>query len=94
MLMAEQLGVEFGATIVLAGRHGVPPRQEWERLLSGDPDGALASGVHGVRQLRHKGIQVDVTTAEVATDEQLERLAGDLRARYGRLDGVVHLPGA
>ncbi|HEU5107866.1 MAG TPA: SDR family NAD(P)-dependent oxidoreductase, partial [Micromonosporaceae bacterium] len=88
-LMAGHLGAAGDNTVVLAGRSGLPPEAEWDRLIAAaDP---AAERIDAVRRLRDNGIRVEVAAADVTDEASLTRLVDDLFDRHGRLDGVVHL---
>ncbi|TDV56123.1 type I polyketide synthase [Actinophytocola oryzae] len=88
-LMAGHVGAGGENTIVLAGRSGLPPEQEWDALIAeGD---TRAERLLAVRQLREGGVRVEVAAADMTDETAVRRLVDDLFTRHGRLDGVIHL---
>jgi acyl transferase domain-containing protein len=81
-------------TLVLVGRKGLPPAQEWDGWLqSRGPDDSTSVRIRKVRALRQAGAAVDVVAADVADAESMGRAVAEARRRFGRLDGVVHAAG-
>ena len=91
LLLAGWLGAR-GATVVLAGRAGLPAERTWPDLLAG-PDTApeLRRRVEGVLALRERGVRVEAVAADVTDAGSLTAVLGGVRERHGRLDGVFHL---
>ena len=90
--------------VVLTGRSGLPPREQWDAVAATDPDaaeqdgagglsGATAARVRAVRDLEGRGVQVTVARADV-TDEAAMREVFATAAAAGRpVRGVVHAAG-
>lgn len=85
-LIGGHIGGQVDATVVLVGRSGLPPEEEWD-----DAEGSVVSRIDGVRRLRERGVRVEAAAADVTDEAQVRRLVEDVMARHGRLDGVVHL---
>ncbi|MFI6321742.1 beta-ketoacyl synthase N-terminal-like domain-containing protein [Nonomuraea sp. NPDC050556] len=83
--LAEELGTRYKARLVLVGRTGLPPREEWDR----PGDSRTARAVSVIRRVEAAGGQVAMVTADVTDAAQL--LAAG--AVYGGLDGIVHAAG-
>ncbi|CAG7644872.1 SDR family NAD(P)-dependent oxidoreductase [Actinacidiphila bryophytorum] len=84
--------------VVLTGRSGLPPREEWDGSGgtgsgAGGPSAATAARVRAVRDLEGRGVQVTVARAD-ATDEAAMREVFRAAAAAGRpVRGVVHAAG-
>ncbi|HEV2779527.1 MAG TPA: SDR family NAD(P)-dependent oxidoreductase [Actinophytocola sp.] len=88
-LMAGHIGRAGDNTVVLAGRSGLPPEDEWDRLV--EVNDSRAERIRAVQQLRDNGIRVEVAAADMTDEAAVRHLVDDLFDRHGRLDGVVHL---
>ncbi|WP_267715823.1 type I polyketide synthase [Streptomyces sp. CoH17] len=91
LLLAGHLGAR-GATVVLAGRSGLPDGSAWPDLLA-DPrtDAALRARIEGVGALRERGVRVETVALDVTDADALTAALAGIRDRHGRLDGVFHL---
>ncbi|WP_327709283.1 type I polyketide synthase [Streptomyces sp. NBC_00464] len=85
--------------IVLTGRSGLPPRDQWDALTVTGPSDApgpedpVAGRIRAVRDLEHRGVRVTVARADV-TDEAAMREILTAAAAEGRpVRGVVHAAG-
>ncbi len=86
-----------GARLVLIGRAGLPPREEWDQILAapagpgaGDP---RALRVRRLRELEEGGAEVLWVAADVTDRAALRRLRAEILERFGALHGIVHAAG-
>ncbi len=94
LALARHLAQAARARLVLVGRSPLPPRDEWPRLLDGDGrDEKTRARVRAVRQLEQAGAEVLALAADVADAAQVRDAAQAARARFGRIDGVIHAAG-
>src|SRR6185436_577238 len=84
-----------GAKLVLLGRSGLPPRQEWEEALRSSPDApaGLWRRIERVMALEERGAEVLVLAADVADEASLRGALAEVRQRFGAVHGVVHAAG-
>ncbi|HVH12847.1 MAG TPA: SDR family NAD(P)-dependent oxidoreductase [Longimicrobium sp.] len=85
------LAREARARIVLVARTPLPPRDAWDDAV---PGSAEAERIAAVRAMEAAGGQVIVAAADVADGDALRRVVADVRARWGRIDGVIHAAAA
>jgi NAD(P)-dependent dehydrogenase (short-subunit alcohol dehydrogenase family) len=82
------------ARLVLTGRGGLPPREEWDRYAApGAAPTATGVRVQKVRALEALGAEVLVCAADAADEEQMRAVVQTARARFGPLAGVIHAAG-
>jgi acyl transferase domain-containing protein len=94
LTLAGYLAEACAARLVLVSRSGLPPREDWDALLAGEPaDAALAARIRAVRDLEAKGAEVTVERADVARHDQAAALITRVRARFGPIAGVIHAAG-
>ena len=80
--------------LVLIGRTGLPPRDEWDETLDRvGPSDPLSVKIAAVRELEAAGSRVVVESADVTNVEEMRSLATRLRERFGRVHAVVHTAG-
>ena len=93
-LVGEHLARTVKARLVLSSRSGLPPRDEWARILAtSDEQDAVAQSIRHVQALEEQGAEVLVARADVADEAQMRDLAAQIRERFGQLNGVLHLAG-
>lgn len=84
------------ARIVLVGRSGMPPREEWAALREthDETDTHLGRQLHTIRHMEEDlGAQVLPLKADVANEEQMRGAIAQTLATFGQLHGVVHAAG-
>jgi thioester reductase-like protein len=90
-VLARHLARQHAARLVLVGRSGLPPREEWTaRLQAADP---ASERIRRVQELEALGAEVLVVTADVADAAALARAVELGRQRFGALHGVIHAAG-
>jgi myxalamid-type polyketide synthase MxaE and MxaD len=84
--------VEQGARrLILLGRSGLPPRNQWHMLDAGSRDGRR---VAAIRELEAMGAAVHVVQVDVADESALGEFLRSFRAEgWPRIRGVVHAAG-
>ena len=95
LAMAEQLVRACGAKLVLLGRSGLPPREQWDAVASGaqPADPAVRGRVERVRALTALGGEVEIAVGDVADPADVRRAVDLARRRFGALHGVLHAAG-
>ena len=84
------------ARIVLVGRSGMPPREEWAALREthDETDTHLGRQLHTIGHMEEDlGARVLPLRADVTDEEQMRGVIEEILATFGRLDGVVHAAG-
>lgn len=92
LAMAEYLAETAGARLVLVGRTGLPPRQEWNRS-SLDPDGQTADRIQRITAMEQGGAEVLVVSADVSDPRQMRAAIDVAEQQFGEIHGVVHAAG-
>ncbi|MDP6410097.1 MAG: SDR family NAD(P)-dependent oxidoreductase, partial [Planctomycetota bacterium] len=94
LTMAEHLARTSQARLALLGRSSLPPREEWAaRARAGhatDPVGRTLQRILAIEEL---GAEVLPLAADVTDQEAMRSALAQVRRRFGRLDGVLHLAG-
>ncbi|GGO22422.1 hypothetical protein GCM10010116_45230 [Microbispora rosea subsp. aerata] len=91
--LATHLAETVRANLVLVGRSGLPPREEWPKWAgrpAGDP---VADRVRAVRRLESAGATVVVAQADVTDDARMSQVVREAVERFGAVHGVVHAAG-
>jgi phthiocerol/phenolphthiocerol synthesis type-I polyketide synthase E len=94
LVFAEKLARQYHARLVLIGRQTLPPREEWQSVLSDE------SGSEGLRQRIKKVMAIEAVGGEVlpiaadVTDAGAMRNAVAMaKANYGVIHGAMHAAG-
>ncbi|GLY70307.1 type I polyketide synthase [Amycolatopsis taiwanensis] len=88
--LAEHLGRQHRAKLVLLSRSGLPPREEWDDHLGPD---RVGRAIAAIRRTEQAGGQVLVAAADVTDVAALRSVREQALARFGRIDGIVHAAG-
>ncbi|GAB4260102.1 MAG: type I polyketide synthase [Pararhodobacter sp.] len=89
--VAETLVRRSAAKIVLLARTALPDRAEWGALKeTGDP---RVRRILAVERLESLGAEVMVVAADVCNIDEMRAAFDAIRARFGRIHGVIHAAG-
>ncbi|MFI7412534.1 SDR family oxidoreductase [Streptomyces sp. NPDC049627] len=92
--LAGHLARTAGANLVLIGRQGLPPREEWDALAAGTgADPALVRRIERVRRLEELGSSVEVVRADITDGPAVAAAMRRAVERFGAVHGVVHTAG-
>lgn len=94
LTLAERLAREIQPRLVLVGRTGLPPREQWDawRASRGDSD-RISRCIHRVQQLEEAGAEVLAISADVTNLEQMREAVRAGRERFGTIHGIFHTAG-
>ena len=93
LVLAEYLAATHKARLVLTGRRALPPRDEWPALEARQGDPATLRRIAAVRRLESLGADVLVGEADSTDEARMRDVVAQARARFGRVDGVIHAAG-
>jgi len=94
LLLASHIAETPGVRLVLVGRSIPPVREDWETWPATDQvHDEMAQKLCALREVKALGAEVIVAEADVADRRRMQSVLNDLRARFGRLDGVIHAAG-
>jgi len=94
LVFARHLAETVRARLVLVGRKGLPPRQEWPAILSGASEGdKTAWAIREVQGLEALGSPVLVAAADLTDASAVEGVVAATLERFGALHGVLHAAG-
>jgi phthiocerol/phenolphthiocerol synthesis type-I polyketide synthase E len=94
LVLAEWLARRAAARLILVGRSGLPPRDEWGSWL------ATHGGRHevsrrilAVQALEELGAEVAIEVADVTDPVRMRAVIASGRERFGGIHGVIHTAG-
>src|SRR3989339_825762 len=83
--------------LALIVRTPLPPRTEWDRVLSdiqkSKKNIKLAGQIETIREIESAGSEVAIYSADVAREKEISNAIGDIRKKYGQINGVIHAAG-
>src|SRR5581483_2084401 len=94
LVLAGYLARAVHARLILTGRKGLPPREQWDSYVaSRGSEDATSRKIAAVQSLEAAGAEVIVGSADVVDEAAMRAVVEDAYARFGRLDGVIHAAG-
>ncbi len=94
LALATFLAESVQARLVLVGRTGLPPREEWGARLQRDGEAdATSRRIRKLEAIEALGAEVLVLQADVSDRRQMEEAIACAEARFGRIHGVIHSAG-
>ncbi|MFI1016463.1 SDR family NAD(P)-dependent oxidoreductase [Streptomyces sp. NPDC020965] len=94
LLTAKDLAERHSAKLVLLGRSGLPPRDEWDDHLAGHgEEDKTSEGILAVREIERLGGEVLVCAADITDADRLREVRAEAEAAFGRVDVVLHAAG-
>jgi len=82
-----------GIKLAFMNRNALPPREEWARVAAGSGNGRTERAIKALLEMERHGAAVRCVAADVSKPDDLERAFRELRAQFGRVNGVVHAAG-
>lgn len=76
--------------LVLLNRSETPAREKWAAILEAGEDERTIQKIRNIQSIEALGATVDCRSVNVADRDELSRALADIRAQYGKIDGVVH----
>jgi acyl transferase domain-containing protein/thioesterase domain-containing protein len=94
LVLADSIAKSVRARLVLVGRSAFPPRESWDQWLEGhgDRDGT-ARQIRKIRSIEDAGAEVLVVAGDVCDPGAMNRIADQIRARLGHINGIIHAAG-
>ncbi len=94
LTVAGRLAERRGAKLVLLSRSSLPPREQWDDVITKLGEGhALSRRIASVRALEASGGQVEVMAGDVTDVVRMREVVAEMRRRFGGIHGVVHAAG-
>ena len=88
------LATATSARLLLTGRRPLPPRDEWDALLTQQTDDPrLPPIISSIRQIEAAGGEVITAAADAADLSAMKAAVDEACSRWGGLDGVIHAAG-
>jgi len=94
LAMSEYLAKTMQAKLVLIGRKDIPERHQWSQwLLTHDESNEVSQKLRKVMMLEELGAEVQIISADVANEQQMQRAIALANEHFGEIHGVIHAAG-
>lgn len=94
LAIAQRLAERSQARLLLTSRSALPPRGEWDAWLAGHgADDRRAQAIVALRAIEAAGGEVELAVADAADAQAMGAAVQAARARWGRIDAVIHAAG-
>jgi amino acid adenylation domain-containing protein len=94
LVVAEGLAKNLGAKLILTGRTGLPPRDQWEQALENSPHhDSVSVKIRKVKEMEESGAEVLVFSADVANPEKMQGVIDQAEQQLGPITGIIHCAG-
>jgi acyl transferase domain-containing protein/thioesterase domain-containing protein/aryl carrier-like protein len=94
LTLAESIGKSVRAKVVLLGRSAFPPKESWDEWIDTHSEhDAIAERIKKIRAIEDGGARVMVVAGDVCDPEAMRRVADQVHARFGAINGIIHAAG-
>ena len=91
--VARYLADNSSGNIVLINRSKVPDRKLWDEILEGPDEGLLRNKIKAMLEIESSGAHIEYHSADLCDYNMINSLFGELRQRFGKINGIVHCAG-
>lgn len=91
--IAKAMAAKEKVKLALAGRSGLPERTRWDGILSGGIDKKACRRIKAIEEIESLGAEVVICSVDIEDCGQVSSLLNDLRAKYGKINGIIHCAG-
>lgn len=88
--IAAYLASQNKVNLALINRSRFPDRSEWSALLNNPVEPELAEKIKTIQEIEKKGSRVLCCSADVAREEEIEKVISALRNQFGKINGIIH----
>ncbi len=93
--MARFLSRKGAGTLILLGRSGLPPRNEWSQYVeSHSPDDRDYQRMKSILEIEAQGAKVEIAIADLSCPVTSQSALSQIRTSLGPIHGIIHAAGA
>jgi acyl transferase domain-containing protein len=94
LAIAGYLANAYRPRLVLTKKSPFPKKSTWNKLVAApDTPAPLRKTITALLEIENRGAEIDVLVAEASDREQMQAAVGEVLARYGTINGVIHAAG-
>lgn len=90
--IAKYLATQAPVRLALINRSSLPNRSEWEQIAD-NVEHKLHRKIKTLLEIEALGAEINLYSGNVADPERMEEICGQIRDRYGCINGVIHSAG-
>jgi acyl transferase domain-containing protein/acyl carrier protein len=91
---AEYMFHTVHARLVLVGRSGLPPKEQWADLLAqSSTEENVSNRIRKVMALEESGAEILIIAADISKPDQVQAAVAQAIERFGEINGVFHAAG-
>ncbi|PWK05384.1 SDR family NAD(P)-dependent oxidoreductase [Tumebacillus permanentifrigoris] len=91
--VAKHFASQKPVRMAFLNRSALPEREQWDALVEEGTNPKLAHKIRFIQEIEALGAQVECHAVDVADLDEMDRVLTHLRAKHGRINGVVHAAG-
>lgn len=92
--IARDLARRVRVNLVLIGQKPLPPEDKWQEYIkTNTKDNETANKIEAVLEMRTLAADVMVSATDITDFRQTGDLFGEIKKRFGRIDGIIHAAG-
>lgn len=91
--MAKYIASKAHVHLVLLGRSKMPEQDQWSNLLTKGENERICRIIRTLQDIEKGGSDITCCSVDVSSQQDLQLVVGQLRARFGHIDGVIHAAG-
>ena len=94
LAIAGYLAKAYRPRLVLTKKSPFPKKSSWPELLSAaDTPAPVRKTITALMEIERMGAEIDVLVADASDREQMQAAVGEVLARFGTINGVIHAAG-
>ena len=93
LTLAEELARTPDVKLALVGRRAFPDRATWSQWERSAAEDETAATIRRLSEIERRGATLEILTADVTDQAQLDAAVAAARRRFGALNGVIHAAG-
>lgn len=94
LAIAEYLAKACRPKLVLTKKSPFPKKSTWNELVTApDTPPSVRNTISTLMEIERIGAEVDVFVANASHKEQMQKVVGEVVAKYGTINGVIHAAG-
>lgn len=91
--IAKWLASQNKVNIALLNRSSLPDRDIWERIIREEKDLGLCNKIRAIWEMEGMGARITCYSTDITEMNKLRDTLSELRADYGRINGIIHCAG-
>ena len=90
LVSARYLASKARVNLVLISRTNLPPKDDWDKILSANEDSRLHQTISTICRIEEEGSHVITISTDVADESRLKEALEGVREEFGKIDGIIH----